>query len=746
MASVDLLFERSPALNADLVFGQTDEFGRVDIAITGAFPALTAKLLLAPLVDLSITGTFPALHLAASVRTAQPVLITGSFPALQLIAEVSYLTNTQRPTVATATTSAQVADHIQAGITQPEQHAASSTTGFTTRMQDASQAGANQAMTFTEALRQSIDTLGVFADGVLHRASLAGHMQDGDRTPRLDLHGRMQDGDKVRSSLSGRMQDGLHDRRRWVHSRFQDANRSGQRSQQRGNYANPISRAWHSRFQEGWVPRAGLSAPYTPPVVPLPYWGTALVFECPPLTGQPVHLVFGFVCTPTTPAALLHILPARFYMVTHNVYAQRLPDLAEVPIFDATVSADDGSYCWTLQASAPGSVFDLLFPVNGLPAQLLLNMDGIEWVFTIDPPDSDWEFAKTVTTIHGRSVTSIAGAQNPSTWSNLTDKTAQQIALDALSATGIDLDWGIGAGALANGGLVDWLVPAGAWSHRGTPLEAVQAVVGAAGGYLQSHRTAAKLLARHPYGQRIGDVSGAPWALATGAADVELAQDAVIKQGRRYKDWCGVNACYVSGTTQGLLALVKRAGTAGDKLAEMAVDALATHVDAARQRGLSIIGKSAGMSYDPVLELPILTGAGLPGVLDVGQVVQVNATVPWRGRVRSVRVAYNRPILRQTVVLESYMDTSVPVYQGVSRTSSYTNIFRALRDLLPEQPRLVATVAAVHATTGDSTITWPEGSQQRVLGTSVAAGRKAFVRGGVIECEAPALTLETIEV
>lgn len=75
-----------------------------------------------------------------------------------------------------------------------------------------------------------------------------------------------------------------------------------------------------------------------------------------------------------------------------------------------------------------------------------------------------------------------------------------------------------------------------------------------------------------------------------------------------------------------------------------------------------------------------------------------------------------------------------------------TNLYRALRELLPEAPLQVAAVAVVHTDTGDSTITWPGGSQQRVRGTSVAAGQHAFVRNGVIEGPAPALTLETIEV
>ena len=75
-----------------------------------------------------------------------------------------------------------------------------------------------------------------------------------------------------------------------------------------------------------------------------------------------------------------------------------------------------------------------------------------------------------------------------------------------------------------------------------------------------------------------------------------------------------------------------------------------------------------------------------------------------------------------------------------------TNLYRALRELLPEAPLLVATVISVQASTGTSTVQYPGGNQQRVRGTSAAATSQVFVRNGIIENAAPALTALTIEV
>jgi hypothetical protein len=135
---------------------------------------------------------------------------------------------------------------------------------------------------------------------------------------------------------------------------------------------------------------------------------------------------------------------------------------------------------------------------------------------------------------------------------------------------------------------------------------------------------------------------------------VELAPDAIITSGFERRDGPDINAVYVSGTTQGVLAWVKRASSAGDKLASLQTDALITANAAAAQRGLATLGK-AGPQLAISLELPVLTGASQPGVIDVGSLVQVNDSPPWRGRVRSVTVQSARPIARQTITLEAHL-------------------------------------------------------------------------------------------
>ncbi len=72
------------------------------------------------------------------------------------------------------------------------------------------------------------------------------------------------------------------------------------------------------------------------------------------------------------------------------------------------------------------------------------------------------------------------------------------------------------------------------------------------------------------------------------------------------------------------------------------------------------------------------------------------------------------------------------------------NLYRQLRDLLPEPVLTVATVSTVHAD-GTATVTYPGAGQQRVRGTGTV-GQPVFVRAGQIEGPAPTLASVTIDV
>lgn len=71
-----------------------------------------------------------------------------------------------------------------------------------------------------------------------------------------------------------------------------------------------------------------------------------------------------------------------------------------------------------------------------------------------------------------------------------------------------------------------------------------------------------------------------------------------------------------------------------------------------------------------------------------------------------------------------------------------TNLWRRLKQLLPDAPLLIGTVIAV--SDYDVFVQLPDGAQLRARGEA-SVGQVVFVRDGLVEGEAPNLTLELIE-
>lgn len=77
--------------------------------------------------------------------------------------------------------------------------------------------------------------------------------------------------------------------------------------------------------------------------------------------------------------------------------------------------------------------------------------------------------------------------------------------------------------------------------------------------------------------------------------------------------------------------------------------------------------------------------------------------------------------------------------------TSRTNLGQDFAALLPADATLYVTVIEHHAD-GTSTVELPGGQRFRARGTDVAEEAAAFVRGGEVLSEAPAVTPVTLEV
>jgi hypothetical protein len=370
-----------------------------------------------------------------------------------------------------------------------------------------------------------------------------------------------------------------------------------------------------------------------------------LLFACPPWAGGPVNLVFGRVCVvrPPEPGATVVVPIRSVYMTYNTILLRRVVGDITLPASAFSMSIDVDSWTWSWSATVQGAALALLAPDAGEPVEIEVVINGVPYRLLSEDVSRTRRFGENSLSVSGRGLSAAIDAPHAPVM-NFSNGggalTAQQIALAALTLNGEGIGWGI------DWGLTDWLVPAGSWSHQGTHMSAVNAIAAAAGGYVQPHPTARTLrvLPRYPV---------APWDWSDVTPDFELPSAPVVVEGIQWVKRPAYNRIYVSGQGQGVLGRVTRAGTAGDVEAPMVVDALITHADVARQRGLKELGDTGNQAMVS-LSLPVLGATGL--ILPGRFVRYVDGADQRLGLVRSTSVDWQRPRLRQSITLETHLE------------------------------------------------------------------------------------------
>lgn len=324
------------------------------------------------------------------------------------------------------------------------------------------------------------------------------------------------------------------------------------------------------------------------------------------------------------------------YIVMNDAYLTRVSDSADVPCTGFSLSLDVGSWAWAFSATIHGAAQSLVEPVSGEPVELLVHVNGEQIRVIVESIARERTFGRSSVRIAGRGRTAWLDAPYApiSVWGNAGEaRTAQQL-LDSVLPYGWTATWGLTA----------WLVPAGVWSHQGTPISAAQAIVGAAGGYLQPHPTGQVLraLLRYP-------VKGWEWAGVT--PDIDLPADVVQREGVEWVDRPKYNRVYVSGQAGGILGRVTLTGSAGDVVAPMITDPLITHADAARQRGIAVLSDTGRQAIE-TLRLPVLPATGfiVPGLW----VRYADGATTRIGLARSVSIDVRFPEVWQTITVETH--------------------------------------------------------------------------------------------
>lgn len=592
--------------------------------------------------DATIAGAFPGLAAAISVVPNTRATISGSFAGLSCSASAVYASNAARPTVGQSSATWQSAAGVQTGPQHDQQSPRPVPAGWDTFWQRTLSLPAGVDHLLPDVLAPARTAVACAHHGAAEiSAGTSSASQDAARVPRYATSAFENALNAVKSAARFRHQDGDRTIRAlyvsdwgeglraigWRWSAFQPA-----RHQREG---------WDGRYQEAVPPPAGITI--RPP---------APSGREPCYTPDP-NLLFGeqfgattdlvFICDNyvAPPEATVVVPVRRVYIVLNSASLVRISDSQPIPTLSLSLSLDADSWTWGFNASLPASAQALVEPGDG-PVELLASVNGVSFRLLAESLSRERTFGQASIRVSGRGRNAILDAPYAPTmtFQNSSMRTAAQLAGDALTFNGVPLGWAV------EWGLTDWSVPAGAFTHLGTHISALNAIAQAAGGYVQPHPTSQSLiiLPRYP---------SAPWSWSGVTPDFELPSAVTTRESIQWVDKPVYNRVFVSGESVGVLGQITRAGTAGDVAAQMVTDPLITHVDAARQRGLAVLADT-GRIATVGLSLPVLESTG---VITPGNFVRyVDGGVSRIGIVRSTAVSVGESAreVSQQIVLETH--------------------------------------------------------------------------------------------
>lgn len=621
----DLLFGLPAGADANLLFGETPGaiIEDVDVAITGTFAPLTVSVLVARVEQATITGTFAPLTVAV---------------------EAQYASNTARPTVGQTSHQWQVAQPTSEGAQTGQADSPAMPEGWATFWQRALGAPVNVGHELGATLvKTRVDHNGSFQDAARAHDHTGFRHQVADASVRKSLNDAFEAARREHDRTGFRHQDGDRTKRASRVSGFQQA-----RMLEAVRYAESIWSARPHQFcrstpwQEGVPPPPGITI-YVPPVDPgqEPCYdpNPHLLFSFP-ADGLPRLLFQCGTYSPEVPPDGEVIVPVRkVYIVANNVFLRRVSDSAPVLALNMSLSLDVDSWTWGFNATLPLVSQSLVEPDTG-PIELEASVNGTAFRVLAENLSRERSFGQATIRVSGRGKNAMLDAPYAAiqTFTNTEGRTAQQLMDDVLTFNGVPMGWTI------NWELEDWAVPANVFSHQGSHISALVAIAKAAGGYLLPHPSTNSFKVKHLY-------PTVPWEWDEVTPNFTIPVDVAIRESLQWREKAAYNRVFVSGQQGGILGQVTRAGTAGDVLAPMVVDALITDTIAARQRGRAILSDT-GRQVVTGLRMPVLAETG---VIQPGSFIRYeDGGIVRLGLVRGTNVEVGLPEVWQTLEIETH--------------------------------------------------------------------------------------------
>lgn len=333
--------------------------------------------------------------------------------------------------------------------------------------------------------------------------------------------------------------------------------------------------------------------------------------------------------------------PSRLIRVEHTASLVKWPSLTPLPVSGARLTLNRGDLAWsaTLQISDRNAAESVAPQLNGVQ-EVLLTLDGYAWRLVVEGYEESKRFGESTYSLTARSPAAYLAAPYAETRSQTASepKTAHQLADIEVEELGFTIDWNV----------IDWLIPAGAWSYAGkTRIDAIATLAAAVGGIVVPSRTEKAIAIEYRH-------QVPSWGWSSAVPDRILNTSMLERLGSRFEPATQHNKAYVfGGAAGGQGAGVTREGTGGDKPAETIIDPLITDALAGQERGRQVLSQS-GNRLIVSMEMALTPANQNPGLLEPGAIVWMSAD-GWKGHVTATSISADWKdglTIRQAVTVE----------------------------------------------------------------------------------------------
>lgn len=416
---------------------------------------------------------------------------------------------------------------------------------------------------------------------------------------------------------------------------------------------------------------------------------------------------------PTDPPSgeTINIPERTYYTMEHSALVQ-LEDDTEIEVNSVNVNLDAEQHSWTFSGTLLHKADrKLILPSSdGTPVIIKITINGYLWKVLVERVTTSRSFNSDSVNFSGRGITALLSEpyQTVSSVAHGSLMSNQQIA-ESMLPFGWVLNWNI---AIFN-------VPANTYSYTNqSPLQALQTLVKDCGGVLVPHRYNQEftVIKRYPV---------LPWNFDLVSPDVIVPDSVIFNLTEAPDSKYGANGVYVHGVgSEGKQALVRRTGTAGEKLATTTSNQMMVDSVAIRALGERIL---AGEHEQPTINEIGTWMTDLVGdvpLFEIGSFAQFNITGEdaTKGIVSGVTVSCT--LDNDTMIVSQELTIG-------ENTNNLFNMFKLVQDIEPTQ---VATIISVTGNT--SLVQFVTNNTARVSGVGVV-GNKYYVRNNEIKNEAP---------